>query len=263
MFSEWTLAPTKCPPFRPPSVPNLYDADTQRALFDTMVTSYHRVNTITSLGVCHLWRRRCVEIADLQKGDVVRDDMSGSGEFWRDIASKIGDEGRIEAVDFSPVSCARAARSRERTPIDVALHCGDVFTHEPETPVDAIVCGFGLKTLSPTERRHYATCIARRLKPGGRFASVEISVPTLPVFREAFLWYLRVLVPIAGRLFLGNADCYRMLYHYTVRFDNSQTMAQYLREAGMEVTHFSYCFGAATAIRAINRVECRCIPTDK
>jgi ubiquinone/menaquinone biosynthesis C-methylase UbiE len=65
------------------------------------------------------------------------------------------------------------------------------------------------------------------------------------------MFYLKWLIPLIGRLLLGNADSYRMLGGYTQAFDNATHFACCLREAGLAVIRVSYFFGCATGVRGI------------
>jgi len=89
------------------------------------------------------------------------------------------------------------------------------------------------------------------LKPGGTYSFVEISVPPFLPLRGAYMFYLKWLIPLAGRLLLGNPDTYRMLGAYTQAFDNSTHFADCLRLAGLTVVPVSYFFGCATGVRGL------------
>jgi demethylmenaquinone methyltransferase/2-methoxy-6-polyprenyl-1,4-benzoquinol methylase len=63
------------------------------------------------------------------------------------------------------------------------------------------------------------------------------------------MFYLNKIIPIIGRLFLGNPVCYRMLGAYTEAFGNARHFAECLREAGLKAVLVSYFFGCATGVR--------------
>jgi demethylmenaquinone methyltransferase/2-methoxy-6-polyprenyl-1,4-benzoquinol methylase len=65
------------------------------------------------------------------------------------------------------------------------------------------------------------------------------------------MFYLKWLIPLVGRLLLGNPESYRMLGVYTQAFDNATHFACCLREAGLAVVPVSYFFGCATGVRGI------------
>jgi demethylmenaquinone methyltransferase/2-methoxy-6-polyprenyl-1,4-benzoquinol methylase len=63
------------------------------------------------------------------------------------------------------------------------------------------------------------------------------------------MFYLRYIIPLIGRIFLGNPDNYRMLGIYTERFNNCSGMADALKHAGLEVEYRSFFFGCASGLR--------------
>jgi len=119
----------------------------------------------------------------------------------------------------------------------------------PSGVADVIVSSFGLKTFDRGQQRQLAEKVARILKAGGSYSFVEISVPPFAPLRFLYMLYLRTLIPVIGRLMLGNPDCYRMLGRYTGAFENVGHFANCLRDAGLEAYPVSYFFGCATGVR--------------
>jgi ubiquinone/menaquinone biosynthesis C-methylase UbiE len=60
--------------------------------------------------------------------------------------------------------------------------------------------------------------------------------------------YLNKVIPVIGRLLLGNPDCYRMLGAYTSAFGNVRHFAKSLQEAGLHASPVSHFFGCATGV---------------
>jgi demethylmenaquinone methyltransferase/2-methoxy-6-polyprenyl-1,4-benzoquinol methylase len=128
----------------------------------------------------------------------------------------------------------------------------DVLVWEaPSELADVVVSSFGLKTFDREQQRLLARKVTQLLKAGGSYSFVEISLPPFPPLRSVYMFYLKTLIPLIGRMLLGNPDCYRMLGVYTEAFDNTSHFAGCLREAGLEVVLFSHFFGCATGVRGI------------
>ena len=90
--------------------------------------------------------------------------------------------------------------------------------------------------------------VQRLLKPGGRYALLEISVPKRGLLRFPYLVYLRYVIPVMGRLLLGNPDNYRLLYEYTVRFADCRALVPLFERAGLTCRLRSFWLGTATAL---------------
>ncbi|MCZ6786410.1 MAG: class I SAM-dependent methyltransferase [Planctomycetota bacterium] len=229
---------------------DLYRPDRIRALFDEMAATYGTVHLVSSFGLTSRWRKQCLARAALRAGATVVDLMSGMGELWPGIAKSIGSGGRIEAVDLSPVMCGRArAMWTKRNDCPAHLFEGDIFEWDfPRAAADAVVSTFGVKTFSPEQIERLAGVVYELLKPGGSFSFLEISIPRALWLRVPYESYVKYVIPLIGRLFLGNPDNYRMLYVYTRAFGNCAGAARAFADAGLEVREYRCFLGCATGI---------------
>jgi len=220
------------------------------SLFDEMSTTYGITNYISSFGFCERWRRQAMEVARLQPGMLVVDLMTGMGECWKFIRHQLRGNGRIIAIDLSTEMIRGARRSRSRFPdIAIEIEQADAL-HSPvsDAQADGVVACFGLKTLSQSQMGAFSAEVWRILKPGGRFSFVEIAVPRGWAFRILYLLYLRHVIPLLGRIFLGNPDNYRMLAVYTERFSKGDAAVTGLKQRGFHVSVEDLFFGCARRI---------------
>ncbi|MEM6554212.1 MAG: class I SAM-dependent methyltransferase, partial [Planctomycetota bacterium] len=112
--------------------------------------------------------------------------------------------------------------------------------------VDAVYCSFGLKTLDAGQTEALAREVCRVLRPGGRLAFLEISVPRAGWLRWPYMLYLKRLIPVIGALLLGNPDNYRLLGVYTERFGDCGSAASAFERAGLALTRHRFFAGCAT-----------------
>lgn len=98
----------------------------------------------------------------------------------------------------------------------------DVLAWEaPSEFADVIVSSFDLKTFDHEQQRLLAHKVAQLLTAGGSYSFIEIPVPPFLPLRSVYMFYLKRLIPLIGRMLLGNPDCYRMLGVYTEAFENA------------------------------------------
>jgi len=215
-----------------------------------MAATYGVMNLVTSFGFCVLWRRACVDAVDIHPGATVFDLMTGMGECWPLVHRRLAGGGTIVGVDISPAMVERAERHAAKLRgITVRVVQEDVLASSiPDGVADCVVSAFGVKTFSKDQQAVLARQLHRILRPGAPFSLVEISVPTNRLLRPLYLFYLRHVIPLLGRLFLGNPDTYRYLSVYTERFGDSHELARLLAAAGLEVRERSLFFGCATAL---------------
>lgn len=231
---------------------DIYDLDYLKDLFDKMAESYDRMNYITSFGFSQRWRRQFVERAEIEDGHTVCDFMCGRGECWPFILKGVGKGGRLIGIDVSTGMLRFAHHLRERyASHEIEIREENALaTQLPDEHADRVVMAFGLKTLGDDLRSPLAAELYRILKPGGIVSTIEVSDPSGFALRRLYLFYLKRVIPILGRLFLGNPECYRMLGVYTERFKGCEPVVETMRNAGFEAELVSYFHGCATGIVA-------------
>ncbi len=229
---------------------DIYSPEFVKKLFDEMAQTYGVVNLISSFGFCIRWRRQCVEQVPIGPQDVAFDLMSGMGELWPELAAKVGENGRLYAVDISPVMCDRSRMTANRLRgTTVELRQEDVLRNSiPDESADVVVSSFGLKTFSSAQLGQLAREVARILRPGGRLSFLEISVPPAALLRWPFMFYLDYVVPVIGRVLLGNPDNYRLLGIYTAAHRNCEEFEKHCTAAGLRVRSTKFFFGCATGV---------------
>jgi demethylmenaquinone methyltransferase/2-methoxy-6-polyprenyl-1,4-benzoquinol methylase len=230
---------------------DVYRDEYVRALFDRMGPTYDLVNWVSSFGFSSMWRRLCVRLGQVKPGDAVCDMMAGAGECWPHLPPGWSS---LVAIDFSPEMVARQKRRRARLAGPFSTLCENATaTSLPDASVDCVISAFGLKTLSKEALGRFAMEIERILKPGGRFALIEISRADSWALGPLYRWYLGSVIPWVGKLCLGDIECYRMLGEYTAAFGSCAHVAPVLVDAGLNVEVKEHFFGCATSLVGVKR----------
>lgn len=215
-------------------------------LFDRMAQTYGAVNLMSSFGFSHLWRKACVDALGVKPGHCCADLMTGMCESSVLLAHKPVAGLKIDAVDFCPAMTSKGREVVEKLNLaEISIQTADVLRLEGEGIYDRICVSFGIKTLNDAGQQKFAAVMHRLLKADGRAALVEIHVPTNALLRWPFLFYLRHVIPLIGRLLLGDPECYRSLAIYTEGFAERDRMAEHLERQGFSVTHRPLFFGCA------------------
>lgn len=229
---------------------NLYSAKTVSSLFDEMSKTYGVVNLIASLGFTLVWRRVVVSKLERRGSDlVVVDLMTGMGELFRDLRNRIPGIRKVVALDFSANMCKQARDQSKRNPFPTEVVEADVFAQSiPAESADIVVSSFGLKTFSEDQQKALAVEVDRLLKPGGQFSFIEISTPIGWYLRYFYEFYVRCVIPLVGRMCMGNPDNYRQLYVYTTNFGNARKFQTFMKQQGLEAHYFEHFFGCASGV---------------
>ncbi len=233
----------------------IYDSKFVEELFDQMSDSYSRVNYITSFGFSNRWRYQCVKELNIQKGEIVVDLLTGMGECWKYILTKENEVKKLVALDFSKEMIKQAHSNRLKYPNEqIEIRRENIFKNGIKNEsAEYVVSGFGLKTFDEKQLNKLALEIKRILKQNGKFSLVDVSVPKSIFLRFGYMFYLKKVIPVLGKLLLGNPETYKMLGIYTENFKDSKRVFQVFKENGFEVEYISYFFGCASGIKGIKR----------
>lgn len=231
----------------------IYEPKFVQNLFDKMSGSYTRMNYITSFGFSERWRRQCVKEAKIEKGKTVIDLMTGMGECWNHIFRQFDNESKLISLDFSSEMIKKARKKKlkfRKHQIEILEE--NVFQNSiKDESADFIISGFGMKTFNNDQLKLLAKEMHRILKFNGTFSMIEVSVPNNKILKSFYMFYLKNIIPILGKLFLGNPDTYKMLGIYTQEFQNSMEVKKIFENQKFQVEYVKYFFGCATGIKGI------------
>jgi len=204
-------------------------AERVRRMFDCIAPTYERVNTVSSLGRDRAWRRRVVKLVGATTVDSVLDVACGTGDLARTFAA--AGVARVVGVDFAADMLQRAAQR----PTPRTTWCLADAQRLPLADGSFTVasCAFGVRNFQ--DLGCGLSEMHRILRPGGRAAILEFSLPRGRLTRGAYRFYLeRVLPRLAGLMCGNDGGAYRYLARSVVSFVDEAGLIGGLREAGFE-----------------------------
>ena len=163
-------------------------------LFAPLGSTYDRYANVLSFGQDPRWRRFLVSRVAAGPGDTVLDVATGTGA----VAVELVRQKACHVVGLDQ-SSEMLAEARRRVPPAVELVAGDA-DHLPFA--DASFSGLTFTYLLRYVDDPGATLseLARVVKPGGTIAALEFAIPENAVARIAWEAYVRIGLPLAGRL---------------------------------------------------------------
>jgi demethylmenaquinone methyltransferase/2-methoxy-6-polyprenyl-1,4-benzoquinol methylase len=213
-----------------------------------MSSSYERVNYITSFGFSIRWRTQFLNNFQKKNTEVeIIDLLTGMGETWKATKKKFPDS-QLTVLDFSEGMLQYAEKkNKEMFNEQIIILHQDVLQNQlPANRYDFITCAFGLKTFNDEQIKKLAKETKRILKEGGQFSFIEVSVPENRLLRMLYCFYIGSVIPVLGKLLLGNSEAYKMLGRYTSRFENAKNATALFKKEGLDVQYQSYFYGCAT-----------------
>lgn len=177
-----------------------------RTVFATIADRYDLVTVALSYGQDRVWKRRLATRAAPAPGSRILDLATGTGDIAFGLSRT---DVTVIGLDVTPrmIQLATARRSDGRAPVFLV---GDMqslpFANDS---FDVVTTGYGLRNVP--DLNGALDEIARVLRPGGRFWSLDFNRPSNAIVRGAYLAYLSVVGSVLGWLLHRDADTYRYI----------------------------------------------------
>jgi len=219
------------------------------ALFATIAPRYDLINDVQSFGLHRRWKRRLVAEAAVKPGQRALDVCCGTGDLALALAAQ-GAE--VTGLDFSEAMLAVAKSKAQRSESSVQIPesgSGLATPHPalriphflrgdaqqlpfPEASFDLVTVGYGLRNLASWETG--LSEMARVVRPGGKLLVLDFGKPDAALWRAIYFGYLRLIVPVYGRLFAGRADAYAYILESLRHYPAQRGVEAKMRELGLE-----------------------------
>ncbi len=209
-------------------------------MFDDVSGRYDLLNRIMTLGQDVAWRRAMWRAVP-EDAHVVLDLCTGSGASLTGLRRP----GRLVlGIDVSLRMLERAANAHGTAGWAPRVVCADAFRLPlPGASLDAVTIGFGIRNLRPNDRA--LAELARVLRPAGTLVVLEAAAPGPGPLAAIHAFYLRRLIPLAGRL-SSDPSAYVYLSRSILDFGSGPPFERALAAAGFgRVTGRSFMLGAS------------------
>lgn len=199
-----------------------------RELFGQIAPRYDLLNRIMSVRGDLKWRRLAVASIAPQPGETALDLCCGTGDFLPILRHAIGPEGKLFGADFCLPMLSRA-ETKDGHGADLILADATRLPF-PDSAFDVVTVGWGIRNVPDMDQAHSE--IARILRPGGRFVSLDMSRPENRVIEWGGRLASSKILPFLGSLF-GMKNAYSYLQKSTERFATRQEIKASMERAGI------------------------------
>lgn len=201
--------------------------DSVRDLFSSIAGRYQLVNHLLSGGLDFYWRSAALGLVRAWMPAVVLDVATGSGDLA--LAIEKGCPGaRVVGADFC-LPMLEVARKNGLPELVVADGMNLPF---PDATFDVVSAAFGLRNMASWEKGLHE--MSRVLKPGGHLLILDFSLPTLPVIRPLYRFYLHRILPIIAGIATGRTDAYEYLGGSIEQFPSGKAMTSLIDSCGFQ-----------------------------
>jgi demethylmenaquinone methyltransferase/2-methoxy-6-polyprenyl-1,4-benzoquinol methylase len=211
-----------------------------QGMFSRIAGRYDLMNRLMTVGQDKRWRQQVIRESRLPEGGRLLDIATGTGDI---ALEALRQRPGIEAVggDFTMEMMLAGAADPRRGAIRWVA-ADTLALPFPDDSFDAVTSGFLMRNVIDVPGAFREQM--RVTKPGGRIVVLESSPPKDNLLRPIIRLHLNHVIPALGKLISGDAEAYRYLPDSTQQFQEPESLARLMGEAGLQdVTYRLYMFG--------------------
>ncbi len=234
--------------------PTVNQPEQIRELFNQIAPHYDHLNQKLSFGLHQVWKQMTVRWANVPRGGKALDLCCGSGDLAVLLARRVGRQGHVVGLDFSPAMLSIAGSRSQRLLPGYSLEwvLGDALALPfPDHCFDGITMGYGLRNVTdiPQALRE----MKRVLKPGCRAAILDFHRPRgLPFLEQFQRWYLSTQV-VGQAQALGLGEHYAYIEPSLEHFPDGEEQKQLALAAGFEQVTFFPLLGGMMGVLVVQK----------
>lgn len=204
-------------------------------LFDRIAGRYDLLNSVISLHLDSVWRKKAIEAAVKDTDTRILDLGTGTGDLALAASEALRTDGRVVGIDISLEMLKLAQRKKDKSPQGrkAAYVLGSALLPPFKDDLfDAVVTAFVLRNVSDLSL--FFLQAYRLLRPGGRFVSLDMFPPRSAFFSFFYSLYFYRLVPWIGAVLARDRRAYQHLSNSVKTFHPPETVAGLIRQKGFE-----------------------------
>jgi len=205
--------------------------ETIRKMFSAISGRYDLANSVLSLGIHHLWRKKLVQWSGATSSQKVLDCASGTGDLAFEFEKKVGPSGEVVATDFCEDMLKHGEKKSLARKSAVKFQVADVMNLPfPDSYFDIGSIAFGIRNVSNPSQG--LSEMARVTRPGGIIMVLEFGQTQIPVWKEFYQFYSSKVLPKIGGALTGKSDAYNYLQDSSLKFPCGEKFLDLVRLTG-------------------------------
>ena len=222
------------------------DPEKIRSMFSKVAANYDKANSVLSLGIHHLWRKKVVQISGAKPGMSVLDCATGTGDLAIEFKKAVGPTGKVIGTDFCAEMLESAPQKASEKNLDIQFELADVTKLQYENnQFDITSISFGIRNVSDPIKALQE--MARVTKPNGQVIVLEFGQMDFPLVSQAYNFYSEKVLPKIGGLVTGQGAAYDYLQKSSAAFPCKDNFLGLMKDAGCfsDMTYTPVSFGIA------------------
>lgn len=217
-----------------------------RSMFSQVASNYDKANSVLSVGIHHLWRKKLVSLSKAQPGQKVLDCATGTGDLAIAFKKAVGPTGTVIGTDFCAEMLAPAPQKAKDLHLDIQFEQADVTQLQyADNTFDFCTISFGIRNVSDPVKALKE--MARVTRPGGKVIVLEFGQMQTPLIGPAYNFYSEKVLPILGGWVTGQKKAYEYLQKSSAAFPCREEFINLMRNSDSfsEMSYSPVSFGIA------------------
>lgn len=229
---------SKCPFSINMTIDKTLDKKETPAMFDNIASTYDRLNHILSFGLDKRWRKIFVKKLNFRDYKVIADIASGTGDLLINLQD-------LNANNYYAIDPAKNMLDIAKQKVPNAKFIVSSAESLPikDESCDLITVSFGIRNFTSLDKAFSE--FHRVLRKGGIVSIMEFSQPKFFLFRWGFIIYLKIFLPLIGRIVSKDKSAYQYLQSSIFDFAKNIDVFKFLETQNLhKINQTKFLFGA-------------------
>ena len=217
-----------------------------KKIFDSIAVRYDLLNHLLSFGIDHYWRRKALQLTELNQESILLDVACGTGDVAIE-AEKLGVK-NIFGADYSHNMLTLFNKKSDWIKGRNIQMVAEYIPVKDDT-ITNITVAFGVRNFYDIQKAFNS--FYKVLKPGGKATIIEFAMPTNKIFKFTYKFYFKKILPFVGGLISGDKKAYEYLPASVEEFDEKIKLPELLNNSGFKkIEIFNLTFGITQVVIA-------------
>ncbi len=217
-----------------------------KRIFDSIAVRYDLLNHLLSFGIDNYWRRKALQLTKLNSESILLDVACGTGDVAI-TARKTGVK-NIFGADYSHNMLTLFNKKSEWIKGRNIQMVAENIPIKDES-ITNITVAFGVRNFYDIQKAFDS--FYQVLKQGGKATIIEFAMPKNKIFKFAYKFYFKRILPFVGGLISGDKEAYKYLPASVEEFDEKIKLPELLHNSSFKKIEVHYLtFGITQVVIA-------------
>lgn len=229
-----------------PAVIHSPDPEKIRSMFSKVAAKYDTANSVLSVGIHHLWRKKVIQLSDVKAGMKVLDCATGTGDLAIAFKKAVGPTGSVIGTDFCVEMMETAPAKAQADQLEIQFEFADVTKLQyDDNTFDITSISFGIRNVHDPILALKE--MARVTKPGGKVMILEFGKMDMPIISPIYNYYAENILPKLGGIVSGQKEAYEYLQKSSAAFPSKENFLKLMQgtDRFTQVSFSTVSFGIA------------------